>query len=254
MNATPTTRMTTPTGVKEKKWNGSRPWEESSSATTTLGAVPISVSMPPSSEANASGISSFDGLMRARQARVTTTGSMTATVPVELMTADSMAVISMISKTSRPSPSPATRANQRPSRSATPVRNMPPETTKSAAIMITRGSPKPASAWLGVRMPLSASAAADIRATRSSRILSLTNSATVIPRMMKTVRASASTPIRLRPHVVTAVPSNRRQPERARSGPIEPRRHASVSAARARSGPIEPRKHATVSAARRCDR
>ncbi len=198
MYTTPTTSIVAPTGVKAKNPNGSPPIARSWSDTTRFGGVPINVSMPPSRLPNASGISRRDGAMPAPRASPTTTGSSTATVPVEERKAESSAAISMVATNSRVGPRPAMRASRSPSRSATPVSNRPAPTMNRPAIMSVIGSAKPASACAGVRMPLIAIVSIAISATRSNRNRSLANAATVAASTTNTRAASLMKP-RLRP-------------------------------------------------------
>jgi len=158
----------------------------------------MSVRSPPSDAPTERRIRRSDGLTRAFHPSATATGSITATVPVELVNAESPPAPSM-SVAVRPARlEPAAAPIALPMRSATPVRNWPPPTTNSAAIITTTGSAKPASALAGVRIPVSASASSDSSATKSSRSRSLTNSAIVAARIAKTSRAS---PVMLHPPV-----------------------------------------------------
>ncbi len=143
--------------------------------------------------ANATGASRRLGLRPLRQASRMAIGSMIATVPVELMNAESAAVASIRAAVSRFSPAPATRAIQAPTLAARPVSTRAPETTNSAAIITTKGSPKPASACCGVRTPLSVSDTTTSSATRSSRTRSETNRTRAPTRMTRTMARSVPT-------------------------------------------------------------
>jgi len=179
MKAIPTMRMGSPMGVKAKNPKGSRPMLSRWALTTRFGGVPMRVSIPPRSDATDRGIRSLDGDMSRAQASPTTTGSMTATVPVELMNPERSATRSMITTRSRTSLSPASFWGQRPMAWATPVWKSPSPTTKSAAIMRTTGSENPASASGGVRIPVRRRARRARSATTSSRSLSVTKRTTV---------------------------------------------------------------------------
>ncbi len=138
--------MASPTGVKLKKLNADSPREVSSLLTATLGGVPISVSMPPKSEPNESGMSKRLGRTLASLARLNATGNMMATVPVELMNADKTALLNISSSMSRLGSCPALLLKKRPTLSATPVSNKPAPTINSPAIIMTSELENPASA------------------------------------------------------------------------------------------------------------
>jgi hypothetical protein len=183
MKAIPTTTMTNPTGVKVNRWKGSRPMDWRWLLTTMLGGVPMRVSIPPRREATETGMRSLEGEISRAHASPMTTGTMTATVPVELMKADRVATRIMMMTMRRTWLSPASLAGRRPMAWATPVWKRPSPTTKRAAIMMTTGSAKPASASTGVRMPVTVRARRARTATTSRRSLSLMNRRTVPTRM-----------------------------------------------------------------------
>ena len=83
----------------------------------------MSVSIPPSDAPMESGISSSDGLSRALHPSDAATGSITATVPVELMNAESAPAPSMSTAVSPAPALPAAAPMARPNRSAVPVRD-----------------------------------------------------------------------------------------------------------------------------------
>ena len=140
-----------------------------------LGGVPMSVSMPPMLPAKASGISRRDCEKPPERHRLTTIGSISATVPVLLTKAPTNDVASITSTNSRVSLPPASPIILRPARPASPVLKMPSPTTNSPAIMMTMGLAKPANASSGDKMPQSTSESAVHTATRSERMRPLTN-------------------------------------------------------------------------------
>src|SRR5690625_915728 len=193
MYAIPAARRSRPGPVSEKNPKGARPAASSSPLTMRFGGVASRVRLPPSSAANATGMSSSDGLSRARRAMPVATGSMTATVPVELRKADSAAVAPIRSRTMRCQDVPAVFCRYAPKVSASPVRKMAPPTTKRAAMMITDWSAKPASASWGVRRPGTARARRARSAVVSSRIFSVANSSSAATMTQPTQMSSAVT-------------------------------------------------------------
>jgi len=103
----PTATLTKPTGRKVKKESGSKPAEVNVFCMTRLGGVPISVIIPPILLAKANGISNRLGFILALIARLTTMGSISATVPVLLTNAPIAEVTNITSKNRRISLFPA---------------------------------------------------------------------------------------------------------------------------------------------------
>ena len=104
-------------------------------------------------------------------ARLTTIGSIKATVPVLLTKAPINAVTSMTSKNSLSSLSPAKFIILPLIFLARPVWNIAPPTTNNPTIMITTGLEKPDKASAGDNMPNIINANRAHRATRSERTL-----------------------------------------------------------------------------------
>ena len=193
MYATPAIITTIPGPKNEKKRNGSCPASRSASLTSMLGGVLISVRLLPRCAANASGRKSRAGAIPRRCAIVPTTGRRIATVPVELMNAESSAATTITAIVTRASPSPAPASSRSPSQSATPVPESAAPTTKSPAIISIAGLEKPASASGSDTTPEHASASSDIIATTSSRSRSLMKSAIVAARIRAVMSASDTT-------------------------------------------------------------
>ena len=103
----PTITQTMPTGRKEKKESGSSPAEVNVFCITRFGGVPINVIMPPILLANANGISKRLGFIPALIARLTTIGSINATVPVLLTNAPIAEVTNITNRNRRISLVPA---------------------------------------------------------------------------------------------------------------------------------------------------
>ena len=130
------------------------PASAAASEMTTLTGLPVSSSSPPALPANASGIRSRDGGRARRRAITTTMGMRAAAVPFRPMSAVSTAA-SIMTRTSsfrqppveRPTIAWATHA-------VTPLESSDSDTTKSAAMKITAGSPKPPSASGKVSTPV----------------------------------------------------------------------------------------------------
>ena len=139
---TPSTVSATPSGVKVNMPNGSPSICSRRRETMMLGLVPISVQMPPSSEAKASGISSRDGVVPWRRANWNATGRNTASAPIFFITADSSATAADSTTTCRVV---VLRRGDtwRNSRSTTPERSMAALTTRAAATRITMSSANP---------------------------------------------------------------------------------------------------------------
>ena len=148
--STPTATHTRPTGRKEKNPSGSYPAAVRVSWMIRFGGVPIRVIIPPILLAKARGMSSRPELTPAPAARLTTIGSMRATVPVLLTNAPMAEVTSMTSRNSRVSLLPASFRILELIILASPVWNMAPPTMNRPAIMITTELEKPESASAGV--------------------------------------------------------------------------------------------------------
>ncbi|MOA07464.1 hypothetical protein D3C78_1271590 [compost metagenome] len=148
-----------------------------------FGGVPIRVSVPPKLLAKASGISRRPGLISALAARLTTIGSITATVPVLLTNAPINEVASITVISSLVSFVPASFSMRLLAIRARPVWNIAPPTTNKPIIIITTELEKPASASPGVNMPSRTRAINEQIATRSDLILPFMNSAAAITRI-----------------------------------------------------------------------
>jgi len=135
--------------------------------------------MPLMSAPTLSGIIRRPGGTPARRATRSAVGIKSATTPVELMKEPTAATTSISSAMSRRSSLPARRAIKSPSFCATPVRTSPSPTTKSAAMRITFGSLKPASASSTGTTPSNASNVIMSKATTSIRGLLAANITTV---------------------------------------------------------------------------
>ena len=103
----PTITQTMPTGRKEKKESGSSPAEVNVFCITRFGGVPIKVIIPPILLAKANGINSLLGFIPALIARLTTIGSISATVPVLLTNAPMAEVTNITNRNNRISLVPA---------------------------------------------------------------------------------------------------------------------------------------------------
>ena len=134
-----------PTSAKSKKPNRPTPASSPNSETITLTGEPVSASSEPAWAPKASGSSSWDGDSRSRTAITATTGSRAATAPLTLISAVSTATSSIVSTISRVRLSPAFAISSCPAQAVTPVASSASLTTKSEAMKITVGSPKPAS-------------------------------------------------------------------------------------------------------------
>ena len=108
-----------------------------------LGGVPIRVSKPPIKAATARGISNLEGLMRAFQARLTTTGRKIAAAPAELINAESSAAASMITTSSVRGLAPAIWPMCRLRATATPCLHQPAPHHKQPGDDQHRGIGKP---------------------------------------------------------------------------------------------------------------
>ncbi len=139
----------------------SRTWE-----TMMFGEVPTRVTSPPSSEADAIGMSSREGAVPVRRARRWATGIRMARAPTFLLAMDSSAVAAastgtwLLSLVSR----------ERIGRSATstiPLRAKAALTTRAMAMITTTSSLKPSKARLAGMTPIRTPASRAPSATRS---------------------------------------------------------------------------------------
>ncbi len=176
--------------------NGSSPACLSASLTRMFGGVPINVFRPPSSAANANGISSLDGGIFVRRDISITTGRNSDATPISFINPESTPTVSIIISSRRTSLEPARRSNRRPSSPATPVRDSAALRIRIAHTVTTAGLLKPDSASAGVTRPVSARLTSTISATRSSRTRSVMNSTTAASRITRTVMIS-----RVMPHL-----------------------------------------------------
>ena len=132
------------------------------SETSTFTGVPVSASIEPACAAKTSGIRSCEEFRLSRTAMTTTTGSKAATAPLTLISAVSSATRLIVRTRSRVRlSSPAPRMRSWPAQAVTPVISSPELTTKSEAMKMTAGSPKPPSACPSVRTPVAHSASGD---------------------------------------------------------------------------------------------
>ena len=111
------------------------------------------VIIPPSSDPNASGMRSFDALMRTLRDMDTTAGMSTAVAPTLFITPDIRPTDVINRPVSRVLLDPAMASRRSPSKLATPVRNSPPLTIKMAHTVMTAGLLKPENASAGVIRP-----------------------------------------------------------------------------------------------------
>ena len=114
--------------------------------------MPIRVTVPPSTVANAIGMRKREAGSNDRRARVTTAGSRSATAAALFMIAESMAAASMTRPISHISLPPPSRCRPRAISVATPLSWRAAPTTKMDPIVMTAWLPKPASAWVGSRI------------------------------------------------------------------------------------------------------
>jgi hypothetical protein len=137
---------TTPTRVNSNMRNGSNPSLVMAPLTATFVEVPISVQVPPMSEAKASGMSKREGGMRSLRESPMTGPTNTAVTVVLFMKAEMPPTTAIMKPISRLGCVPKVCASMPPIMSSTPVsRKAAPMTKIAASRMITR-SPKPAKA------------------------------------------------------------------------------------------------------------
>ena len=183
----PVTMQTSPTGVNEKNESGSYPAAERVSLTIRFGGVPIRVIMPPMLLANARGMRSLPEVMPALFARLTTIGSIRATVPVLLTKAPIAEVTSITSRNSLISLFPASLRIRELIILASPVWKIAPPTTKRPIIMITTLLENPERASSGVRTPVTIRAIREHSATMSERTFPDTKKADAMTRITKVI-------------------------------------------------------------------
>ena len=147
--------------------------------------------MPLISVAIESGISIRFGLSPTLLAIVRTTGINIATIADELINAPMVPASIMTNVTRRASLLPPAFMTASPRRYATPVAIKPSPTIDTAAIRITTGWPKPATASWIVSTPLKFSARTTRIATTSGRIRPDANSTTAPARIPKTISMCA---------------------------------------------------------------
>ena len=157
----------------------------------TFTGVPVRASIDPAWAPNTSGMSSCDGGRPSRTAMTTTTGSRAATAPFTLMSAVSPATSSIIRTSSRVRLSPTRAMSSWPAQAVTPVASRPSLTTNRAAMKMTAGSPKPASAWSRSRTPVKYSASDAPMATIPTGMRFETNATTTASRIAKVIAMSA---------------------------------------------------------------
>ena len=119
---------------------------------TRFGGVPMRVIMPPMLLAKAKGISRRAGVVPALSARLTTMGSIKATVPVLLTKAPMPAVANITSRNNFSSLCPASLSRRELIILARPVWKIAPPTTKRPTIITTTELEKPDNASSGVRI------------------------------------------------------------------------------------------------------
>ena len=154
MTSAPTSSGT-PASANSKYPNWRAPASAAASLTMMFTGVPVSASIDPACAEKASGISICDGDRAARVATTTTTGMSAATAPLTLISAVSTATNRHTTVSSRPRSVPPRAISCCPAHAVTPVESSASPTTKSVAMKMTVGSPKPASAWPRSRMPVS---------------------------------------------------------------------------------------------------
>ena len=129
--------------------------------------VPVSVQVPPRMQANESGMSRREALSSELLARRSTMGRKTTTTGVLLTKAESTAPVSMRTASTRSSPSPARRRNQRPMMSMQPERSSPALRMNMQAMVIGAGLLKAPSISSFERMPVASTSPSENTATMS---------------------------------------------------------------------------------------
>ena len=154
---------------------------------TRLGGVPIRVSIPPRLLAKASGMSSSLELLCVAAARLTTMGSIRATVPVLLTKAPMTAVTSITIRKSVSLLFPASFIILLLIIFASPVCRIPPPTTNRPTIIIRTGFEKPARASAGVRMLNRSRDISAHNATTSERVLPIAKNIAEMAKMIMVI-------------------------------------------------------------------
>ena len=131
-----------------------------------MGEVPIRVISPPSSEPNASGISTAEAGVPARRACWNTIGIRIASAPTFLTKAERIVTTPTSTTTCRPTVSRC-GATGAISRSVMPDRATAALTRSAVATMMTMSSPKPANAWSAGTIPTATAHSRASIATRS---------------------------------------------------------------------------------------
>ena len=145
MNASPASATPRPTGAKSNIANASPEASARKVAITMLGGVPTSVTRPPSNDANASGMSTAEGLLPALLATRMAVGIRTDSTPTLFMNAESPAANPVVAAIWRVYVLPALDS-QWASTSTAPEFWRPRLTTSTAATVTTAGWPNPANA------------------------------------------------------------------------------------------------------------
>jgi hypothetical protein len=151
-----------------------------------LGGVPISVVMPPSNAAKASGISSREEGISVRRAISTATGSISAATPTFGMNAERAPPTSISAAITAGSRRPATCSMRRLAICPLPLRLRPSLRMNIAHTVTTASLLNPESASAGETTPVIASAHITSSATRSIRRISVTNRITEAARISRT--------------------------------------------------------------------
>ena len=158
--------MDRPTGVKSNMPNGLPAVSARTLATRMLGEVPTSVTMPPSRDAAAMGISRAEGAVLCRRASCSATGMKMASAPTFLVTMESR-----VTHTTSTGTCVCTVRSRgmtgRISDSTRPERPMAALTTRAAAMITTTSSEKPSNALAAGTMPSRMPASRAVMATRS---------------------------------------------------------------------------------------
>ena len=191
IRSVPTSRGS-PASPNSKKPNERPPASAAASLTMMFTGVPVSASIEPAWALNASGMSIWLGAIRARTATTTTTGISAATAPFTLISAVSTATSNPTTTSSVVRFVPPRLITCWPAHAVTPVASSDSLTMKRAAMKITVGSPKPASAWLSVSTPVAQSRIATPSATTPIDTLFETK-AMIASRRMRKVMATGVT-------------------------------------------------------------
>jgi hypothetical protein len=152
MYTTPTSAMTTPTGVSSNIPSGGIPNFSSIPDAATLVDVPISVHVPPSSDAYATGIRNFEVESLRRRATPIVGGTKIAVTAVLFIHADAKAIVDVRPRRMPCGLLPRSRCTALPAASAAPVRTSAPEMTKIPMRSRVMELVKPERISVGVRM------------------------------------------------------------------------------------------------------